>query len=64
MIGKNIKSIRIKKKLTQKQLAEKVGVSVKTISHWENGYSAPNISGITKLKKSLGVSYDELFEKK
>lgn len=38
-IGKFIQEIRKEKGLTQKELAELIGVSDKTISKWENGVS-------------------------
>ena len=38
-IGKFIREIRKEKGLTQKELAEKIGVSDKTISKWKNGVS-------------------------
>ena len=35
--GKTIKTLREKRKLTQKELAEKISVSDKTVSKWETG---------------------------
>lgn len=37
--GKTIKTLREKRKLTQKELAEKISVSDKTVSKWETGGS-------------------------
>ena len=37
--GKTIKTLREKRKLTQKELAEKISVSDKTVSKWETGDS-------------------------
>ena len=37
----NIKEVRIKHELTQKQLAELIGVTVRTIGRWENGDRVP-----------------------
>ena len=37
--GKIIKTLREKRKLTQKELAEKISVSDKTVSKWETGVS-------------------------
>lgn len=37
--GKTIKTLREKRKLTQKELAEKISVSDKTVSKWETGVS-------------------------
>ena len=43
-IGKFIMSSRKNKKLTQAELAEKLGVSDKTIGNWENGRNMPDLS--------------------
>lgn len=51
MLKDNIKELRIHKNLSQQKLAELLGVSFKTISHWESGYSEPSIEMIKKLKK-------------
>ena len=59
-IAENIKSLRKEKKLTQKQLAEEIGVSDKTISKWECGNGFPEMSSIPLLCKSLGINVNEL----
>lgn len=48
------------KKLTQKQLADKLGVTDKAVSKWERGLSCPDILLLTKLAEILGVSISEL----
>lgn len=58
--GAFIKKLREDKGLTQKQLAEKVFVSEKTVSKWETGRGYPDISLIEDLAKGLGVSVIEL----
>lgn len=62
MIGENIKKLRIENKLSQKELANSLGVSNKTISHWESGYSQPPLEFIVKLKKLLNVCYEDILE--
>lgn len=59
-IGKFIMSERKAKKLTQSKLAEKLFVSEKTISKWENGNGIPDTNTLPKLCEILGVSLDEL----
>lgn len=54
--GSIIKELREKQKLTQKQLAEKLAVSDKTISKWETGKGLPDIGIITDLALALGIS--------
>ncbi|MGN0532679.1 MAG: helix-turn-helix domain-containing protein [Eubacterium sp.] len=58
--GAFIKKLREDKGLTQKQLADKVFVSEKTVSKWETGRGYPDISLIEDLAKGLGVSVIEL----
>lgn len=38
-LGKNIKDLRRNRKITQEEFAEKINVSVQTVSRWENGIS-------------------------
>jgi transcriptional regulator with XRE-family HTH domain len=46
--------------LTQAELAEKIGVSVTTISHWETGSKRPRASNIRKLAEVLSVTPREV----
>ena len=59
-IGKFILELRKQKGMTQKELAEKVSVSDKTISKWECGNSIPDISYLEALCNSLDISVNEL----
>lgn len=58
--GKTIKELREKRKLTQKELAEKLQISDKAVSKWETGRGLPDIGIIDDLAKALGVSIAEL----
>lgn len=58
--GAIIKQFREKEKLTQQDLADKIMVSNKTISKWENGKGLPDISLLDSLAKALNVSLIEL----
>lgn len=58
--GKTIKSLREKYGITQKELAEKINVSDKTISKWETAKGLPDVAIIEDLAKALGVSITEL----
>lgn len=64
LIGKFIAQQRKAKNLTQAQLAEKLGVSNKTISKWENGKCMPDYSIIQFLCKELDVTISELIDGK
>ena len=59
-IGKFISERRKIKNLTQMELAEKLGVSNRTISKWENGNSLPDYSIIHELCETLDISINEL----
>lgn len=61
-IGSYIAQKQRAKNLTQEQLAEKLGVSNKTISKWENGKCMPDYSIIQKLCDALGVTLPELMD--
>lgn len=59
-IGRFISDVRKQNNMTQKELAEKVGVSDKTISKWECGNSIPDITYLEALCDSLEISVNEL----
>lgn len=58
--GNVIKELREKCQLTQVELAEKIGVSDKTVSKWETAKGYPDISLLEPIAKALGVSMTEL----
>lgn len=58
--GAAIKRLREKKKLTQSELADKIGVTAKAVSKWETARGLPDISFIEPLAAALGVSVAEL----
>ncbi len=58
--GNLIFELRKKKKITQSQLGELLGVSNKTVSKWENGISKPNINTLYKLAEYFDISVDDL----
>lgn len=58
--GSMIKRLREERKMTQSQLAEKLNVSDKAVSKWENAKGYPDISLIEPIAKALGISVMEL----
>lgn len=58
-----IKELRTKANITQKQLAEFIGVTSQTILNWENGIFEPKISELIKLANYFHVSVDYLIER-
>lgn len=59
-IGIFISDMRRKQNLTQRQLADKLSISEKTISKWECGKGLPDVSLMLPLCKMLGISVNEL----
>lgn len=59
-IGKFIASLRKEQGLTQAALAEKLNISNRTVSKWENGDGLPDISILPELASQFGISTDEL----
>ena len=63
-IGNTIAALRKKRGLTQSELAEKLNVSNKAVSKWENGQGYPDISLFPALSSLFGVSIDYLMLQK
>ncbi len=59
-IGKFIAECRKSKKITQQELAERLGVSDRTIGNWENGRNMPDLSLFKPLCNELGISLNDL----
>ncbi len=60
VIGKFISDIRKERGMTQRQLANIIGVSDKTISKWECGKGMPEVTSLVSLCNALGISVNEL----
>ena len=59
-IGETIQRLRTKRRLSQEQLAELVGVSRQAVSKWELGDAAPEVDKLRALAREFGVTVDEL----
>lgn len=55
-----LKAARINCQLTQKEAAEKLGVSEKTLSNYENGISFPDVPVIQKIELLYNVGYNDI----
>ena len=53
-----LKALRVNANYTQEVAADKIGVSQKTLSNWENGTTFPDQRQIEKICEVYGVSYD------
>lgn len=63
MFSENLKNLRLMKNIGQKELAQQLNTTVKTVSHWETGYSEPSINQLILLSDFFEVSIDELVGK-
>ncbi len=61
-VGKFIKELRKKNNLTQKDLADKYGVTYQAVSKWENGINIPEISLIREMSKDFNVSVEDILD--
>ena len=58
--GKQIKQMRLERKLTQEQMAEQLGVSRQAVSNWENNKNLPDLELIITMSRLFSVSLDDL----
>lgn len=63
ILGEIFKKYRIKNKLTQERIAEKLGISVKYISRIENGTGGVKVETLVNYMNILGISPNVIFEK-
>ena len=61
-VGKFIKELRKKNNLTQKDLADKYGVTYQAVSKWENGINLPEISLIRQMSKDFNISVENILD--
>ena len=58
--GAAVKQLREKRNLTQAELADRIGVSAKTVSKWETAKGLPDVSLLQPLAQALNISLIEL----
>ena len=59
--SKNLRRLRLEKKLTQEQLANILGVSVQSVSRWECGNTLPDVMLLPDIARLYGVTIDDLY---
>lgn len=59
-MGEKLKSLRIEKKLTQKQVADRIGLAISAVSSYESGARYPSYDVLAKLARIFHVSTDYL----
>lgn len=60
-IGRQLKMLRISQKISQKALAEKMGITYQQVQKYENGLNRISVSRLWQFCKIFGVSPDYLF---
>ena len=60
MVKISIKAARVNAGLSQKEAADRLGVSNKTMGNWENGITYPPADKISEICELYGLSYDNL----
>ena len=60
-IGNQIKSLRLRRGITQEEMAQHLGVTPQAVSKWERGVATPDIALLPNISAYFGVSIDELF---
>lgn len=55
-----LKMLRIRDDMTQKELAEKLGVSTDTWGHWERGQTEPSVGQAYEIANFFNVSIDDI----
>lgn len=57
----NIKKYRNNKNITQRELANKLGITQQMMSNYEKGYSTPNVNLARKIADELGSNVENIF---
>lgn len=61
-IGLRIRKFREEKNISQKELAQRIGVSNSRVSNWEQGINRPDVDFLASICKALNVSPSELLD--
>lgn len=59
-MGEKLRSLRTEKKLTQKQVADRIGLAISAVSSYESGSRYPSYDALIKLARIFHVSTDYL----
>jgi len=62
LFGQRLVQLRVRCKISQEELAYRVGVSVMTIRRWEHGDYGPEFDKLEKIAQALGVRIRDLFD--
>ena len=62
-LGRNIRRLRTEKGMTQRELAQKLNVSMQAVSKWERGYAYPDVMLLLPIARLFSVTLDDLFSR-
>jgi len=62
LTGDTIRTLRLERSLTQRQLAQSLAVTEQAVSKWERGLGCPDVSLLPRLAKELGAPIERLLE--
>lgn len=57
----SLKAMRVNAKLNQKEVAKAIGISPNTLVNWENSYTFPDVTQLSKLCFLYGCKMDDIF---
>ncbi len=60
-LSKNLRRLRLAKKLTQEQVAATLGISSQSVSRWECGNTLPDVTALPEIARLFGVTIDDLY---
>lgn len=60
-IGNQIKNLRLRRGITQEEMAQQFGITAQAVSKWERGVATPDIALLPAISAYFGVTIDELF---
>lgn len=60
MIGQKLRQLRLQRKISQRELARQLDVSLRTVKNWEGDISDPNLECFYRIVKLFHTSADEL----
>lgn len=63
-IGDNIKKLRKERRMTQEQLATRLGVSYQAVSKWENHMADPDVLLMPHIAEVFGITLDQVYDQK
>lgn len=62
IFGKNLRAARLKKNITQSQMAEALNIGLRAYQNYESGSREPSLSGLWSISQKLNITIDELLK--